>query len=367
MKRVLGICMFVALSCVFAACGSTTSDNDADIPLVGDFPHGGDVDVAADLTGSDVIPSETSQDNRPADNSNVDIAGETSVDTSVVDTAVVDNPVVITCEADKPGSCKNTFACMNACPTTGGQTDPACRADCESQMNSTGSSQYAAINTCIKQNCASATTQDELNTCIDEKCGDVVTACFSGCDYEKCGDLLKCLNACPDDVASTPNIDEFQECGSDCFGNATPEAQNARAAFITCVRTNCVDCTVANPTAEQSASCDTCYGTVQAGVCKTQVEACQSWGTQTCSQVLTCVNNAADDTAVQVCFGGATKTAATLWDEMSSCGRDACTASCPTNPTPEQTTACNTCFTDTINTGSCKPKLDACIADVAVQ
>jgi hypothetical protein len=260
-------------------------------------------------------------------------------------------------------TCADLQACIISCPdddpaTTSVDEFSVCWDDCT--MNATADAQIdrSDLMACIRTTCPTCATQanqteiDECNTCYGTaiSTGGACVAEKNVCSkYETCGDVFKCMNAC----AETDDA-----CFSVCYSLGSSQAATDYEARGDCVRTNCPTCaTQANQT--EIDECNTCFQGVVSGACKTQVEACVAWGTDSCATALACVNGGGSN-----CFDNITQQGATLWDDMIGCATDSCTAQCPDNPTTEQETACNDCINAALNTGgACNDKLLACGAD----
>jgi hypothetical protein len=366
MKRFVGIFVVLALAGMFSACDSSNTTTDGSVVL----PDNAGVDVK-DNGGTDGVTVDTPRDTPTVDTNGVDNPPppDTGVDVPVVtDVPVVSDPGtdVTGCFDDPEGSCKALYACSGDCNQDA--TGDACRQECQAKLSAKGLADFQAFNTCLQQNCASATTNEEYYACIDTKCINQYYGCFWGCQYDGCPALVGCLNGCPDDVVATPE-NEQQVCVGNCWGGGTSQAQIDLQNVITCANNACVAECPDNPTPAQTTACNTCFNNaLDGGACVTQWDKCVAYGTDKCGAMLTCAFACADGPCTQACLSNGTKTAGTLWNAMIGCANDACVAECPENGTPEQNTACNTCFNAAINQGgACADKTLACQNDAAAQ
>jgi hypothetical protein len=231
-------------------------------------------------------------------------------------------------------TCADLFNCIDDCLAGWDGTSALTTAqqDCVSDSgtgcleNSTyqAQSDRNAFYDCEDTACPSCTTTPpgaDCNTCFDSaqsdpsKCEPKLLACVTtGTTYTTCGDLMVCLNACSDTDTT---------CSQTCFNNSTKDTLSTFDARSFCIQTNCPDCAATNPTATQTANCNTCYATVStdATKCLSQVQACEKTGTSTCAQMQTCLNNCAtgDATCQSTCIYAGTATAQNLFDAMETC------------------------------------------------
>ena len=374
MKRFVGIVVVLALAGLYSACSSSKSTADQDV-VIGDIGH----DTSADVkdTGKDTV-TDTARDTPATEGIVQDTQGvdnppppDSGVDTPIATDVPVGTDVPVTtdtngCIDDSVGSCKAVYACENDCNAD--TTGDACRQECQAKLSARGLQDYQTFNTCLQQNCSTATTNDEFNACLEAKCLPQYYGCFWGCQYDKCPALVGCLMACPADDPATTTVDEHSVCLGNCWSGGTTAAQVDLQTAIDCTNTACPVCSVTNPTAAQTTECNDCWSTATAGTCSADWDKCTEYGTKKCGEMLTCVNGCTDTTCSQACLSSGTKSAGLLWNAMIDCANTACTASCPANPTAAQTTACNTCFNTALNSGgSCADKTLACQNDAAAQ
>jgi hypothetical protein len=224
-------------------------------------------------------------------------------------------------------------------------------------MSAEGMADYQAFNQCLQTNCSGATTNDEFYACLEEFCMDTYYGCFWGCTYETCGGLIDCLGSCPDDDPSTPDVDERSECTSNCWGEATTEAQIGLQDAIECSNDACPVCDVANPTQQQIDECNTCWDTATSETCVTYWDACTSYGTGNCNQLWSCYMACADQACSQACIDAADKEARELLQDVFDCINTNCDVNLPEQDWID-------CANASINTGgACEGSVNACMTD----
>jgi hypothetical protein len=243
-------------------------------------------------------------------------------------------------------SCKWVYTeCFAACPKDAqGYIDQQCGQQCLQQASPQGLQDYNALSSCIQSKCSTATTDAEFSECLNTFCMDQYYACFHG--DQPCSALLQCQDA-------------------DCVAEGTVDAQKQFWAILDCLRAAC--CT--------TETCDTptenqCWSTQQqqGGSCYDELQACagpQQWGTATCAETVTCMNNcpqtAEGEQCAMDCMQQISEAGYAKLQAIYTCIEEQC---CPTDPAQCSSANPNyeSCFT-TAQSGACQSTLQACMTD----
>lgn len=257
------------------------------------------------------------------------------------------------------GSCKAFYFCVGDCPPL--PQGQACVQECQSKLSPQGMQDVQNLQNCLQQyGCFDKPTDEEFSQCLEDYCIEPYFKCFSGNLYQDCAALIDCIVACPDDNPNTPNVNEQQECVSNCWTEATFEAQMDLENVIKCARKECAQqCTDPN-----SPACDQCWNQVMGpgGACEALWDKCVVYGTQGCYYLLTCLNSCpeGDQQCIQGCVDNTSKNGLALYNAIYDCIMQACPI-CQTDPTSPQ---CDTCFTQVQQQGgACYNALQTCLND----
>jgi hypothetical protein len=255
--------------------------------------------------------------------------------------------------SEKDETCKRFYQCVDNCAPD----DETCLAQCQSVLSFTGSQRKDALEACIKQN-ACDIAPDEF-ACIEEHCIEQYFMCFQGYTYTTCVELLSCMDLCPEDNPSTPDIDEKEECEHSCSLEATFGAQMDLFQLIQCVFTQCG----ARCNDPGSSLCEQCWEemTTLGGKCEAQNDKCVQYGDKGCNYLLTCLDQCnGDEQCENACFDQTSKQGLLLYKALDECILQACPI-CESMPDSE---ACDDCYTAVQEPdGACYSQLQACIAN----
>ncbi len=209
------------------------------------------------------------------------------------------------CQAD--GSCDNTicqtlscediYTCMGNCVNT----DTACQTNCYNQGTNEGKAQLDAMEQCFAQSCPDATDESAWQQCVSTNCGDQVSTCLPvGTGPASCKETYNCMVGCPQDD---------NQCRSDCYQNATADAQIDLNTMLDCFNNKCGDAT----------DFATCANTN----CATEIDVCMppTYGSATCEEVYGCFGDCADNDSqcVSDCYDTGTPAAHDQVDAIGDC------------------------------------------------
>ena len=213
------------------------------------------------------------------------------------------------------GDCSYWYECVSYCPDR--NVDPAGAADCQElcnrQMSREGLQDLLDFQSCLSEHCPSSLSEEDWLACAnaaigdDDKCGVWAEACLGGmsdfCDPAvddclDCGELLACLNGCPEGA-------EAQACVNDCFMAASEEAYDQLMDVYDCIDvycgelegeawSNCANAAIQDP-AQCQAENEACFGTFE--FCDPVVDNCLG-----CEDLLVCLNGCPEGAEAQACF-----------------------------------------------------------------
>jgi len=368
------LCLFFVY--LFVACGG---DGGTSISLT---DYGQDVSetqepMDGEIQGDDLLSQDKGLDLPPMDNFEGEVhekdISDTKEDTLLADDAsqvydvseamdnadanlqddflVVDNIGQEISEKDE--TCKRFYQCVDNCAPD----EETCVVQCQSLLSFTGSQRRDALEACIKEN-ACDTAPDEF-ACIEEHCIVQYFMCFQGYTYTTCVELIKCVDLCPSDDPSTPDVDEKDECEHLCSLEATFGAQMDLFELIQCVYRECG----ARCSDPGSSACEHCWEemTTIGGKCEAQNDKCVEYGDKGCNYLVTCLEQCAgNEKCEDACFDATTKQGLQLYLALEECISQACPI-CESEPHSE---ACDDCYAVVQEPGgACYSHLQACIAD----
>lgn len=140
------------------------------------------------------------------------------------------------CIGSGSGDCKGYADCLSPC---GGSA--TCTNACNTQVGQSGAKDYYGLMTCVDNNCTGLSGQDQVS-CAQSWCKVGWDKCFGSGTYlyTTCLQVAQCQQAC----GATP------ACVQSCKSKASPLAQAAVDAFITCRDNKCANsCNTNNDTA----------------------------------------------------------------------------------------------------------------------
>ncbi|MBI5607917.1 MAG: hypothetical protein HY902_03455 [Deltaproteobacteria bacterium] len=129
------------------------------------------------------------------------------------------------CIGSGSGDCKKTSDCMATCGSSA-----TCSTNCNAAASQQGAKDYYGLLTCIDNQCGALSGQAQL-TCAQNGCKSLWDSCYPSTPvlYTSCLQVANCQAKCGGDLA----------CAKACKAAASPEAQAAVDAFITCRDTKC--------------------------------------------------------------------------------------------------------------------------------
>lgn len=199
-----------------------------------------------------------------------------------------------------PAGCPAIFDCLNACPPS----DQTCFQTCVNEAEVEDQMAFNAVVNCLDTNgywdCPE--TDSECINAASQKCENEIIACFHG--NLTCAEMYACIGTCPDDPTTGP------QCGSDCIGSGTVEAQQTWGALIDCLDTNgYFECPEGD-----NACLDTAWAP-----CQDEMDACVPPGTATCLEMYLCLGDCTDEACSQACLQSGSSEGKTQWNSFINC------------------------------------------------
>ncbi len=262
------------------------------------------------------------------------------------------------CSAQKM-DCKGYAKCWGDC-NSNHSGDASCVTNCQNQSTTQAVQNFSDFQGCLSQNCKNASTNDELNKCLEAHCLDQYFKCFSGTKYQKCTDLVNCLNNCPKDDPSTPKVNEQQQCLGNCWSDSTYDTEWDLQHLIDCANGLCKN-ECQDP---KSDACNQCFNNAFFDQqCIQYTKKCFPNGNNTCGQTLDCLGTCqqGDKQCVQNCLNKGTLEAQKQFSDWQQCAVNACKSQCADTSSQQ----CNDCWNQVLgNGGSCHDKYQACAEDI---
>lgn len=156
------------------------------------------------------------------------------------------------CIGSGSGDCKAYADCLAPCGSSA-----TCTSACNTQVGQTGAKDYYGLMTCVDNNCTGLSGQDQVN-CAQSSCKTGWDKCFGSGTYlyTTCLQVAQCQGKCGGDTT----------CAKACKAAASPLAQAAVDAFITCRENKCGNYCV-NTASPNCSSCITQYCATELATC----------------------------------------------------------------------------------------------------
>ena len=129
------------------------------------------------------------------------------------------------CVGSGASSCKAISDCFSVCGSSA-----TCSSSCNNQASQQGGKDYYGLLTCVDGLCGTLAGEQQLQ-CAQQACKSLWDKCFAGAPalYTTCLQVAQCQGKCGGDTA----------CAKGCKSAASPAAQAAVDAFITCRENKC--------------------------------------------------------------------------------------------------------------------------------
>ncbi len=310
------------------------------------------IEVITDDWGSSAIDSCIYDNGDNGDNINVDSSNQTCLD------------------------CMDYLRCVNKCQV--GIKRQECIKDCDNQTCEGHLHIAREFRSCAERNCLDEIqSQSDLLqiSCFVDKCLDQLIGCYHGDNYKTCVDVINCMNECPKDNPSTPNVDEQYQCVDDCRSNATEEAAKDYWHMIGCMIDECKsECNCQSVLLPCWKECTGCIeDAFYSEECFPYVKKCTPHGDLTCGQILRCMSECPEDdpstyydehdACIFPCFDKGTSEAQDKFEIWKKCAINSCKTQCQKHDSPQ----CQQCIQEAQDPqkGACKDQVNACLQDTA--
>lgn len=129
------------------------------------------------------------------------------------------------CVGSGSTNCKAISDCFAVCGSSA-----TCSSACNNQASQQGGKDYYGLLTCVDNLCGNVTGEQQLS-CAQQACKSLWDKCFAGAPalYTTCLQVAQCQGKCGGDTT----------CAKGCKAAASPAAQAAVDAFITCRENKC--------------------------------------------------------------------------------------------------------------------------------